>query len=97
MQFMATAQGNSTEAAILSRLIRPEEDDLPNEAAQAMLRLSFDRQDLDRIHELVMRNQGSPARCWHGFPRISPGFRSSCAVTGTEIGPVGRERLGDEP
>jgi hypothetical protein len=34
---MATQQGvtSSTEAAILSRLIHPERDDLPSEAAQA--------------------------------------------------------------
>ena len=55
---------SSTEAAILSRLIQPERDDLTNEAAQALLRLDFERQDLDRIHELVTRNQAdalSPA------------------------------------
>jgi len=47
----------STEAAILSRLIRPERDDLTKEAAQALLRLAFERRDLDRMHELVTRNQ----------------------------------------
>ena len=56
---MATQQGltRSTEAAILSRLIHPERDDLPSEAAAALLRLHFDREDLDRIHELVTKNQ----------------------------------------
>jgi hypothetical protein len=56
---MATQQGitNSTEAAILSRLIHPERDDLSNEAAQALLRLDFDREDLDRLHVLVTKNQ----------------------------------------
>lgn len=56
---MATAQGNanSAEAAILSRMIQPERDNLPSEAAEALLRLNFDRVDLDRMHELVVKNQ----------------------------------------
>jgi hypothetical protein len=56
---MATVQGRTTgtEAAILSRLIRPEEDDLPSDAAEALLRLGFGEQDLSRIHDLVTRNQ----------------------------------------
>ncbi len=56
---MASQPGltSSTEAAILSRLIRPEQDDLPDEAAQALLRLRFDDQDLNRLHELVTKNQ----------------------------------------
>lgn len=48
---------SSTEAAILSRLIRPDQDDWSNEAAQALLRLHFDDEDLDRLHELVTKNQ----------------------------------------
>lgn len=48
---------SSTEAAILSRVIHPERDDLPSEAARALLRLELDRQDLDRLHELVTKNQ----------------------------------------
>lgn len=56
---MATQQpvASSTEAAILSRLIHPERDDLTSEAAQALLRLEFEREDLTRIHDLVTRNQ----------------------------------------
>jgi hypothetical protein len=56
---MATQQvitGN-TEAAILSRMVRPQQDDLSNAEAQAVLRVDFDRRDLDRLHELTMRNQ----------------------------------------
>ena len=49
--------GSSTDAAILTRLIHPEKDDLPDEAARALLRLDFDRTDLDRIHELATKNQ----------------------------------------
>lgn len=56
---MATSQVavSSADAAILTRLIRPEQDDLSNEAAEALLRLHFDSKDLDRIHELVTKNQ----------------------------------------
>jgi hypothetical protein len=56
---MPTAQGitNSTEASIISRMIRPEKNELPDEAAKALLRLSLDQSDLDRLHELVVKNQ----------------------------------------
>jgi hypothetical protein len=56
---MATVQGTtgSNEAAILSRVIRPEKDDLPDEQAKALLRLKFEQSDLDRMHELAVRNQ----------------------------------------
>jgi hypothetical protein len=56
---VATIQGttSSNEAAILSRVIRPEKDDLPDEQAKALLRLKFEQSDLDRLHELVVRNQ----------------------------------------
>jgi hypothetical protein len=48
---------SSTDAAILSRLVRPEQDDLSSEAAEALLRLHFADEDLARIHELVTKNQ----------------------------------------
>ena len=56
---MATAQDitGSKEAAILSRVIRPEKDDLPDERAKTLLRLKFEQSDLDRLHELVVKNQ----------------------------------------
>jgi hypothetical protein len=56
---MATQQAHTsnTEAEILARLVRPEEDDLTPEAARALLRLQFDEWDLARLHELVTRNQ----------------------------------------
>ena len=56
---MATARAitGGREGAILARLIRPEDDDLPAEAAKALLNIRFDRHDLDRIHELVTKNQ----------------------------------------
>ncbi len=56
---MATVQGTtgSNEAAILMRVIRPEKDDLPDEQAKALLRMKFEQDDLDRLHELVVKNQ----------------------------------------
>jgi cyanate lyase len=57
---MATAQDTtgSTEAAIIARMIHPEKADLPNDTAQAVLRLlSLDQTDLDRMHVLAVRNQ----------------------------------------
>jgi hypothetical protein len=55
---MATLQGiPSTEAEILDRVIHPDRADLSNEAAKALLTLRFEQQDLDRIHELLTKNQ----------------------------------------
>lgn len=56
---MATHQGieSRTEAAILTRMVHPERDDLPAEAATALLRVDFEQADLDRLHELVTKNQ----------------------------------------
>ncbi len=56
---MATARAitGGREGAILARLIRPEDDDLPAEAAKALLNIRFDRHDLDLIHALVTKNQ----------------------------------------
>jgi hypothetical protein len=48
---------SNTEAAILSRMVRPQQDDLSTAEAQAVLRVDFDLQDLDRLHELVTKNQ----------------------------------------
>jgi len=47
----------ASDAAILSRLIKPEDDDLPPEAANSILRLRLDPRDLDRMHELATKNQ----------------------------------------
>lgn len=56
---MATAHQvpSSTEAAILSRLIEPEQDDFAPEAAEALLKLRWKQQDLDRLNVLVAKNQ----------------------------------------
>ena len=45
------------EAAILSRILRPERDDLSPEAARSFLKLEFDAQDVARMHELAFRSQ----------------------------------------
>lgn len=46
-----------SQAAILSRLIRPEADTLTPEAAEGFLRIKFEQRDLDRMHELAVKNQ----------------------------------------
>lgn len=45
------------EAAILSRIIHPERDDLSPEAARSILKLEFDEHDRVRMHELATRAQ----------------------------------------
>ena len=45
------------EAAILSRLIRPERADLSPEAARSLLKLDFDDHDRARMHELAGKAQ----------------------------------------
>jgi hypothetical protein len=56
---MATVARDNPQSdiAILARLIRPEEGLLTPDAAQAILRIGFDQSDLDRMHDLVVRNQ----------------------------------------
>ena len=56
---MATKTGtaSTSDTAILARLIRPEDADLPAEAATALLDLRFGRGDLERMHELMAKNQ----------------------------------------
>jgi hypothetical protein len=53
-----TGTDANTEAAILTRMIHPERADLPEEAAEAVLKLfSLDQGDSDRLHDLLVRNQ----------------------------------------
>ena len=56
---MATLQNiaGSKEAAIIARIVHAEKDDLPKDIAKGFLRLSLDQSDLDRLHELVVKNQ----------------------------------------
>ena len=46
-----------SETAILSRLISPEEDSLRPETAEDLLQMRFAKPDLDRMHELAVKNQ----------------------------------------
>jgi uncharacterized protein YnzC (UPF0291/DUF896 family) len=55
---MATATVASTsDTAILSRLIRPEDDNLTAAAAEGWLAIRFEEGDLARMHELATKNQ----------------------------------------
>ncbi len=44
-------------SSVLSRVIRPEQDDLSPEAARSFLRLAFDRVDLARMNDLARKGQ----------------------------------------
>ncbi len=57
--FMSTETQSAppSETAILSRLIRPDDETLPAAAAEAWLKVRFESRDLDRIHELATKNQ----------------------------------------
>lgn len=48
---------SNVEAAILARSIHPERDDLSQEAAKALLHVGLEREDLERLHMLVTKNQ----------------------------------------
>jgi uncharacterized protein YnzC (UPF0291/DUF896 family) len=52
-----TTLSETSEAAILGRLICPENGDLRAEAAEALLAIRFDSRELDRMHELAAKNQ----------------------------------------
>jgi hypothetical protein len=52
-----TKPSSISDMAILARLIRPEDDNLSVEAAKAFLCFRFDQGDLDRMHELALKNQ----------------------------------------
>jgi hypothetical protein len=47
----------NSEAAILTRVIQPDHDDLPRAAARALLKLAFTTDDRVRMHELAVKNQ----------------------------------------
>jgi hypothetical protein len=54
---MRTAQTTNHRTAVLSRVIRPERDDLSPDAARSILKLAFEQADLDRMHELAVKGQ----------------------------------------
>ena len=45
------------EAAILTRVIRPTQDDLSPAAARALLKFDFPAEDRERMHDLAAKNQ----------------------------------------
>jgi hypothetical protein len=53
----STSPSPTCEAAIMSRLIGPEDDRLTAEAAEALLTIRFASSELDRMHELAVKNQ----------------------------------------
>jgi hypothetical protein len=59
VQSMATEiqTPHTGDAAIMARLIRPNDDSLPAAEAKALLNIRFDGRELERIHELVTKNQ----------------------------------------
>jgi hypothetical protein len=59
-QLMATDQQLSRsggDAAILARLIRPRNDDLPAAAAKTFLNIRIEGDELARLKDLLVRNQ----------------------------------------
>ena len=54
---MQTTFAATAEADILSRLVRPDRDDLSLELAQAILAFDYDEKDRKRMHELAVKNQ----------------------------------------
>ena len=54
---MQAMQLPNSEAAILTRVIQPDNDDLPAAAARALLKLAFTADDRQRMHELAVKNQ----------------------------------------
>jgi len=75
---------NSAEAAILSRVLKPERDDLSPESARSFLKLEFDPEDLSRMHELALRAQAgsltaaeeSELESYRRIGRLLEGMRS---------------------
>ena len=47
----------NNEAAILTRVLQPDQHDLSSAAARAFLKLEFTADDRQRMHELVVKNQ----------------------------------------
>ncbi len=52
-----TTISRTSDTAILSRLIRPEDDSLSRAVAEGWLAIRFEQADLDRMHELAVKNQ----------------------------------------
>ena len=52
-----SAQLESSEAAILSRVIQPDSGDWPQAAAEAILRIGFNETDRERMQQLADRSE----------------------------------------
>ena len=69
-----TAISRTSDTAILSRLIRPEDDSLSRSAAEGWLAIRFEQADLDRMHELAVKNQDGkprPKKALENYRRVS--------------------------
>jgi hypothetical protein len=54
---MQATHAAAAEAAILSRLVKPNRADFAPEVAEALLKLDFDQADRARMHELAVKSQ----------------------------------------
>jgi hypothetical protein len=54
---MRLREFSNSEAAILSRIIKPKLGDLPQAAARVLQKFEIDESDRERMHELAVRNQ----------------------------------------
>jgi hypothetical protein len=54
---MQVSEAANTEATILSRVIQADREPLTPETARALLAFRFPQRDLDRMHELAVKNQ----------------------------------------
>ena len=54
---MYDIEQHETEAAILRRIIRPDQADLPISQAKALLKLGFSKEDHKRMNRLIEKNQ----------------------------------------
>jgi len=101
---MSSAGGS--ESAILSRLIRPERDDLSPEAARSILKLEFDEQDRARIHALTVQAQsgtltGAELSELDSYRRVghlhrSDALQGSAIAPGQELGGVSDDGSGSD-
>jgi hypothetical protein len=52
----------NNEAAILTRVIQPDQHNLSSTAARALLKFAFTAEDRQRMHELAVKNQSGKLR-----------------------------------
>ncbi len=55
---ITSGANTGTDAAIIARMVHPDEADLSEDAAEAVLRIfRLDQSDQDRLHDLLVKNQ----------------------------------------